>query len=115
MFDVGCSAFDVFMHSPSGWPGRQLWSLLRLPARSFVRRARRGGLERLQFFADAHQPGAIEHDDQRAGVVQDGGDDGIQIAEGAGRPAAQDEANAEQEILVDDRAPGTAGGAGHCS
>ena len=36
--------------------------------------------------------------------MQDCGDDGIQIAEGAGRPAAQNEADAEQKILVDDRA-----------
>src|SRR5438477_7839402 len=63
---------------------------------------RRDGLERLQFFAQPHEAGAVEHHDQGAGVVQNRRDDRVQVAEGAGRPAADDKANAEQEILIDD-------------
>src|SRR6185369_1906040 len=40
-------------------PGCQLRRRFRPSARTFVHRPRGGGLERLQFFADTHQPGAV--------------------------------------------------------
>src|SRR5207302_287822 len=81
---------------------RQFRHRLSFRTRAFASRFRRDGLERLQFFAQPHEAGAVEHHDQGAGVVQNRRDDRVQVAEGAGRPAADDKANAEQEILIDD-------------
>src|SRR5947207_732034 len=100
MFDVRCSAFDVFMQYSLRRPGRQSRRRLSASSGPFVGRLRRGGPEWLEFFADPHEPSTVENDDQRACIVQNRGDDGIQIAEGSGRPAAQNEADAEQKILV---------------
>src|SRR5690242_6212188 len=69
-----------------------------------VHRFSRAGMERVLFFTQPHETRAVEHHYQRTRVVQNGGDDRIQITKGTGGPAADDEENTEQEILVDDAA-----------
>ena len=58
---------------------------------------------RFQFLALPHQPGAVEDHHKRADHMQDGGDNRVDEFERGQDQAADDEENAHQKILVDDR------------